>query len=394
MTFKKISGWLHLWLGLIAGLIVMIIALTGAIYTFQPELTKATQPYLSVKAENRPFLPASAFKSIAEKQLPGKKPIRIMLRGKDESVNVMFFERKQHPYYYNVYINPYSGKVLAVKNMYRDFFYVTLLGHLYLWLPQPIGHVVNIYGTLTFLVIIISGIVLWWPRNKARRKTSFKVKWDASPKRLNYDLHNVLGFYASWIILFAVLTGLVWGFEWAAKAEYSLLSGGKSKPVFPKTKVLPVAQPVKDPLDKITAIVQAQNPGAKRVMLMLPATDSAAVGVRIYNDEQLNYTTDLAYFNPYTLEEIKVPHWGKYSEATIADKAVRMNYDIHVGAIAGWPGRILMFLASLITASLPVTGFYIWWGKRKKDKKKSKGAAKKAGSVQVAYATPKAGVKA
>jgi uncharacterized iron-regulated membrane protein len=47
-----------------------------------------------------------------------------------------------------------------------------------------------------------------------------------------------------------------------------------------------------------------------------------------------------------------------------------MNYDIHVGAIGGLPGKIVAFIISLICASLPVTGFYVWWGKRKKSKKK------------------------
>jgi uncharacterized iron-regulated membrane protein len=43
-----------------------------------------------------------------------------------------------------------------------------------------------------------------------------------------------------------------------------------------------------------------------------------------------------------------------------------MNYDIHVGAIGGLTGKIIAFIASLVCASLPVTGFLIWWGKRRK----------------------------
>jgi len=57
---------------------------------------------------------------------------------------------------------------------------------------------------------------------------------------------------------------------------------------------------------------------------------------------------------------------GSFRDATIANKFNRMNYDIHVGAILGLPGKILAFFASLIAASLPVTGFYIWWGRRRK----------------------------
>jgi uncharacterized iron-regulated membrane protein len=48
-----------------------------------------------------------------------------------------------------------------------------------------------------------------------------------------------------------------------------------------------------------------------------------------------------------------------------------MNYDIHTGAIIGLPGKILAFFASLIVASLPITGFYIWWGRKQKQKIKN-----------------------
>jgi uncharacterized iron-regulated membrane protein len=43
-----------------------------------------------------------------------------------------------------------------------------------------------------------------------------------------------------------------------------------------------------------------------------------------------------------------------------------MTYDIHTGMIGGFPLRLVVFLGAIVTASLPVTGFYIWWGKKKK----------------------------
>jgi uncharacterized iron-regulated membrane protein len=59
-----------------------------------------------------------------------------------------------------------------------------------------------------------------------------------------------------------------------------------------------------------------------------------------------------------------------------------MNYDIHVGAIIGLPGKILMFFISLICASLPITGVYIWWGRRNKEKETITSKAKKAATAQ------------
>jgi uncharacterized iron-regulated membrane protein len=64
---------------------------------------------------------------------------------------------------------------------------------------------------------------------------------------------------------------------------------------------------------------------------------------------------------------MKVPHiWGRKSVDNSADNLMKMNYDIHTGAILALPGKIFAFLISLLIASLPVSGFLIWLGRNKK----------------------------
>jgi uncharacterized iron-regulated membrane protein len=371
-TAKKIFGFIHLWFGLAVGLVVVIVALTGAIYAFQPELSKATQPWLSVKAENKPYLPVSQLRDIAAKQLPGKKPTRMIFKSKESALVVHFIAKKPVRYYYAVYLNPYTGQVLKTMDINDDFFRIILNGHMYLWLPQEIGHQVVGWSVVIFLLMIISGIVLWWPRNKAARKNSFKVKWNASPKRLNYDLHNVFGFYASWVLIFIVITGLVWSFDWVGNLEYKLFAlTSKNKPKLPTpASVKADVTDSQNPLDKIFNNVTAAYPNTDRFQVNLPQADTASVMMRVYPDKGTYYRMDYLYFNQYTAEAIKPgKHWNSYEEANAGEKASRMNYDIHTGAIAGLPGRILVFFAGLIAASLPITGFYIWWGKKKKAKK-------------------------
>ena len=58
-----------------------------------------------------------------------------------------------------------------------------------------------------------------------------------------------------------------------------------------------------------------------------------------------------------------------YADKNNGEKIRSLNYAIHSGGILGLPGKILAFFASLISASLPVTGFYIWWGRNNKKKK-------------------------
>ena len=376
MRLKNIIRIVHLWLGLVTGLIVFIMSVTGAIYCFQPELSKLTQPYYNVEAKDQPFIPVSQMQAIAEKELPGKKPNRILLKGRESAAIVQFFNKKKG-YSYAVFINPYTGEVLKTKDMNSEFFRFMLNGHMYLWLPPDIGKPITGTSTLIFFVMVVSGIILWWPTSKARRKSSYKVKWGASPKRLNYDLHNVFGFYASWVLIFVIITGLFWSFEWVGKSEFFLLSGGKSRPKNPAPLSVKTDSDSTVALDKIFNKVTAAYPQAAGYQIGIPQTDSASVLVRAYPDKNTFYRMDNLYFDQYTAREIPVNYYGKYADASAAEKAMRMNYDIHVGAIAGWPGRIAMFFVSLIAASLPVTGFLIWWGRKKKAAKKPVGIPQK-----------------
>lgn len=379
-SIKKIIQWFHLWLGLTSGLVFFVMAVTGAIYAFQPELSKLTQPYLSVKEESRPYLPVSQLKEIAAKQLPGKEPTRIIYYAANRAATVHFIKRGNQPYYWAVFLNPYNGQVLTTRDMDTEFFRFILRGHMYLWLPQQIGKVVVSACTTIFAIITITGLILWWPSNKNARKSSFRVKWQASPKRLNYDLHKVLGFYASWVLVFIIVTGLAWSFESVMKAEYWLLSGGKDRPAPPKfISKKDSGATASLPLDNIVNTATQKYPGIAHYQIRLPDSDSAAVQIIMYLEEGKYAPADNLYYNQYTAKPFYANNWGEYANANAGEKANRMTYDIHTGGIAGLPGRILIFFTAIIAASLPITGFYIWWGKKKKRKPAGKG---KRASVQ------------
>src|SRR5262249_12297705 len=142
----------------------------------------------------------------------------------NESARVLFYNSNPD-YFYTVYINPYTGHVLKVKNMNRDFFRVVLMGHYYLWLPPAIGQRITIISTIVFVVMMITGLILWWPKNKAASKQRFTIKWNAAWRRKNYDLHNVLGFYMTWVAIIMAITGLVFGWQWLANSIYRTAGG-------------------------------------------------------------------------------------------------------------------------------------------------------------------------
>lgn len=216
---------------------------------------------------------------------------------------------------------------------------------------------------------------MWWPKNlkKSNFDKSFKIKWGASFKRVNYDLHNVFGFYAMVFLLMISLTGLVWSYQWFSKSAYWLTSGGKSLPkregLKSDTTLVQTFQLAS--VNKVYDIVAKEaNEG---MFITVPQKPADAIGATLYLRAGTFYKTNVYAFDQNTLKPLigKGPFAGKYADASAADKLRRMNYDIHIGAILGIPGKIIAFLVSLISATLPITGFIIWWGKKKKSKKKS-----------------------
>jgi uncharacterized iron-regulated membrane protein len=372
MTFKKIIGKIHLWLGLSTGLVVFIIAITGCLYAFQAEIQDATQSYRFVEPQSANYLPPSVLKGIAEKELPDKHlhAVEYGLPGKAAQVYFYHFEPS---YYYSVYLNPYTGKVLKVKDMDADFFRIVLMGHYYLWLPPAIGQPLVASATLIFAIMLVSGIVLWWPKNKAAAKQRFWLRWKDGLKwkRKNYDLHNVLGFYSSWFAIVVTLTGLVWGFQWVARGVHWGLGGEKSllyeEPVSIKSTSPALLSDQTPAIDRVWALLHKEHPDAQRLEVHVPESDTSVIAANVNPEADTFWKTDYRYFDQYSLKELPVDHvYGRFKDARLADKGIRMNYDIHVGSIFGLPGKILAFLISLTVASLPVTGTLIWWGRRKK----------------------------
>lgn len=368
-TIKYWVGRVHLLLGLSSGLIVFIIAVTGCIYAFEAEIRDMIQSYRFVNAENKPVLPPSELKAIGERTLPGKKMHAIVYTKPGNAAQVVYYNIEPE-YYYLAYLNPYTGEVLKVSDENASFFRFILDGHFYLWLPPAIGQPVVASATLIFLVMMISGIVLWWPKNKSAAKQRFSIKWSARWRRKNYDLHNVLGFYCTWIAIILAVTGLVWGFQWFANGLYKVAGGDKTLVYADPGSDTTVLHTMDVPaMDQLYNRMREENPDAAIMEVHIPETAASSLEIAINPDAGTYWQTDYRYFDQYTLKEVGVKHiYGRANQTSAADKLIRMNYDIHTGAIIGLPGKILAFFASLVVATLPITGFYIWWGRRKKER--------------------------
>ncbi|WP_128544461.1 PepSY-associated TM helix domain-containing protein [Larkinella soli] len=386
MTAKKMIGKIHLWLGLASGLLVFVVATTGCILAFEREIKSVLRPFQYVEpVAGGKVLPPSRLIAGAGRAVPGK-PARAVIYGSPGQSAVVPYYGVAPDYYYQVYLNPYTGKVLQVVDEEKDFFHFILHGHYYLWLPERIGQVVVSYGTLVFTLLLISGLVLWWPKkwNRSQRDKSFRVKWKAQWRRVNYDLHNVPGFYALIISLLLALTGMLFGIQWFSGAVYWATTGGKTLPEYrqPYSDTTAVSR-YTDPVDRVWQRLMVGKPETAGIYVSSPELRSESIFAYVNYKPGTYYQADYYYFDQHSLRRIHTggPYDGKYADAGFGDRLRRMNYDLHIGAVLGLPGKILAFCASLVCASLPVTGFLIWWGRRKKTKAarpKTPGSRKKA----------------
>lgn len=362
-SLKKLNAWLHLWLGLASGIVIVILGITGCILVFEQEIKNISSPWLfAEKPAGRVILSPSELYLSVKKALPDKEVHSVWYHGENKSAAVTINSDSV------VYVNPYTAKVTAMVH-HEDFFEFIDEGHRRLWLPDKIGKQVIGWSTLIFFVLLISGLVLWWPKkwNRTGKDQSFKIKWKAKFKRVNYDLHNVLGFYSLLLALVMCISGLMMSFSWFNKSVY-WLAGGNRVPHKPDHEVFNAApSTMLAHADLVWIKVQKEFALYNKDQIIISFPDEPTEPIYACTDMINGHWRDL-YFNPTTLQLTKSA--GKrLSDLAFPDQLRKLNYALHVGAFAGLTSKIFFFIASLICASLPITGFYIWWGKKKKTKK-------------------------
>lgn len=378
---NNIITWLHLWLGLISGIVVLILGITGCLYTFQTEITNYVhnkELFIASPSSSQHALPLHILKEKAQAAL-----------GKDFQINYIYCYNNPHKaweflayrpgnqdaitfpgsvdYYRSAFVNPYTGQVTGQINYMHNFFIIVKYIHWSLFLSTKYGQPVTGWATLIFVISLITGFIMWFPKrwNKAEKNKAFTVKWKATWKRLNHDLHNVLGFYVVVMALILALTGMVYSFTWFQSAVYAAGSLSVNPPAMKLYQSSASSENNTHPLDKAFLTAINQNPSAKRFLVSLPATAQAPLTIRAYHKKEVYFDANTLYFDQYSGKSLGTQF---YKNMNNGEKLIMMNYDLHVGSIGGLPGKTIAFLVSLVCASLPVTGFIIWIGKKKKAK--------------------------
>lgn len=359
---RQLMGKLHRWLGLTSGLVVFIVALTGSILAFEEELDLLFNRHLLVVDQVAPHRKSlDELQAIAIRQVPGVAIQRVQIFHEADR-SILFLTGDKKKYRMAIALNPYTGQVLGVFDYEQRFFTVVLKLHRYLLMGET-GKVITGINCLIFLIMLISGLAIWWPRVKAAVKQRFRIRWNGSSKRLNWDLHAVGGFYAFIFLLAIAFTGLVWSFPWVNKMVFVLADGKpQQKEEFKSKKVAGIQQA--GLLEHVFTNIVRQYPFQGDIQIILPAKKEGAINASIERrDIRLDNIVSNMYFDQYSGQVLKVKPYESESRGM---KIRRLFYPVHTGSAYGWPTKLLAMLVALFAASLPVTGTIIWLGRKKK----------------------------
>ncbi|MEN8964754.1 MAG: PepSY-associated TM helix domain-containing protein [Polaribacter sp.] len=374
MNTKKAILQLHKILGLATGIIVFIVAITGCCWVFKDEIQNAFNISKKIPLENKKIITVTKAKQIAQTIFPNNTVHGTVYKKKNDAIEVIFYDEKPE-FYKSVFLHPYSGDILNINDHTTGFFALVLKGHMRLWLPKEIGEQVVGISILIFLFILISGFILWLPKKKKNLKQRLKFDWKKTTKwkRKNFDLHSITGFYILGFAFLIAFTGSVMSYDWLKYAVYKT-SGGEKTTFFeiPNNKTNFTLQKNTKKIDLLIPKLQNTFPNADSFELHYPEDKKQSIYVEISKTKGVYYDSDFLFFDQNTLERIPINAiYSAYNNASVPDKILRMNYDIHVGAIGGIFGKIIAFTISLLIASLPVTGILLWYGKNYKKKRKS-----------------------
>ena len=375
---KKIFRKIHLWLSIPFGLIITLICLSGAALVFEKEVMELCRHdfYYVEKVEAAP-LPMEQLAARVAETLPDSVSVTgITVSSDPERAYQVNLSKPRRA---SVYIDHYTGEI---KGKYERAPFFTFMFRMHRWLLDSmkpdssvfVGKLIVGVSTLMFVFVLISGIVIWWPRTRKVLKNRLKIATNKGWKRFWYDLHVAGGMYALVLLLVMALTGLTWSFPWYRAGFYKVFGvemqqnnahGGKADDKSRENgkrngrggeKHSPYAN-----WQRVYEQLSEQNPGFRQITV---SKGSASVSFNRLGNQR---ASDQYKYNPRTGE---ITETVLYKELDNSDKIRGWIYSVHVGSWGGLFTRILAFIASLIGAALPITGYYLWIRKWRQKRRK------------------------
>jgi uncharacterized iron-regulated membrane protein len=410
-TLKKV----HLWLGLASSLVLVVVCLSGALYVFNNEvveLLNRDKVFVDIPSDGSVIAHEDLIAKVAS-DTEGSV-VAVTVPANLNRAYIFMVRQEGERRGTNYYVNPYSGEIVSSAQMRGQSFFRTVLRlHRWLLLDRSIGSPIVGWATIIMSILIISGLVIWIPRNAKYWYKALKVKlMTKSKKRLNFDLHRGFGFYAAFIILIMTLTGPNWSFQWYRKGIYDVLGvempqrGARPGSQAQAASAQQTAGQGQQSGEQTQSRErrgggQQQGRNGARNQESEIIADSVIVDYKSYSeliaaaDQILDYKgnyrvtvpdktspsvsimksktgffapagNDRLELNSVTGELVSVDRFG---DKRFNDQIASSIRALHTGEIFGMFTKILYFISALIATSLPVTGCIIWMNRIGKNQK-------------------------
>ena len=344
---KKVFKQIHLWLSVPLGLIVTLICLSGAILIFERDFGHIGQAEVYSNGEEP--LPLDSILQSTEKYLAGSNQIVGITTYPDSGHAYKVMLAK--PAMAALWVDQYTGKVIG-KYERAEIFKLASAAHRRLFgkskadgaFGAKTGKLVIGITTLTLLLIILSGLIVWWP-NKSNIKNKFTISTDKGCYRFWFDFHCVGGVVSTIVLVICILTGLNWSFGWYRTGFYSIFGTDVAKSSSHKTPAENYAA-----WERAYTEIKSQNRENE---------------IRMYQNEADVVIGGFGNQQATTSYKIK-PETGKiqtvipYGEKSKSNHIKGWIYTLHVGSWFGWISKIFYLICVIIGAILPISGYYLW----------------------------------
>ncbi len=368
--FRKVIFWIHLIAGVVVGLVILVMAVTGTMLAFEPQIVDFSERHerrVEVPRSGAAVLELETMLAKARAANPQIPLTGLMMKSAPEASVIVNFGRESM-----AYVNPYTGEILGKLSKIHDFMHFIVEIHRWLGVRDK-GKAVTGACNLTFFFMLVSGIYLWWPKQWTAK--TLKAIMFLNPKMKgragDWNWHNTIGFWAAPLILITTLTGLVMSYTWANNLLFRL-SGSEPPPQMqqrgggkpgeargPKPGAIPlqIAVPVAD-LSALVETAKKQAPGWKTLNLRMPKEPGGAVMVfmREANGPEFGYSQ--LTLSSATGDVIK---WEPFAQASLGKKLRTWVKPLHTGELGGVAGQTAALLSALAAIVLVWTGFSMAW---------------------------------
>ncbi|MGW8423950.1 PepSY-associated TM helix domain-containing protein [Peribacillus simplex] len=386
--YRTVWRW-HFYAGIIFAPLLIILAVTGSIYLFKPQIEQVLyQNYQEVIPQGEKIPASQQIETVKKlypdavvtKYHPGENASRsseVSITSNNES--------------FTIFIDPYTGKSIGKLNDEDRIMdkIEEIHGEL---MAGTLGDRIVELAACWAVVLIVSGLYLWYPKNKLNLSGVLFPRINKGKNTFRRDLHAVPAFWISAGMLFLIMTGLPWSGFWGSNFQSAATNSGSGYPPSIwtgsaptssiKTKDIADVPWAAENLDVPISDIQGFIPLSIDDVVTIANREGMHPSYSINIPQETDGVYTLSAFPPKAQDEATI-HIDQYSGAVLADyrydhygligKIVAWGITLHKGTQFGLINQIISLLICIGIMLVAFSGFYLWW---KRKPKKGLGAPK------------------